>query len=86
MKPKMIIFDESTAMLDPQGRQDILALIKELNKNENITIVLITHYMEEAIDADRVIVMKDGFVLREGIPMEIFFDQGLLQNAGFLLY
>ncbi len=84
MKPKMIIFDESTAMLDPQGRQDILALIKELNKNENITIVLITHYMEEAIDADRVIVMKDGFVLREGIPMEIFFDQGLLQNAGLI--
>ena len=64
MKPQLILFDESTAMLDPKGRKDILSIIKKLNREEHITVVLITHYMDEAVDADRLIVMKDGFVLR----------------------
>ncbi len=84
MKPQLILFDESTAMLDPKGRKDILSIIKKLNKEEHITIILITHYMDEAVDADRLIVMKDGFVLREGNPSEIFFDKELLEKAGLI--
>ena len=84
MKPQLILFDESTAMLDPQGRQDIMQLIKTLNQEEHITIVLITHYMDEAVDADRVIVMKDGFVLRDGTPDTVFFDKELLDDAGLV--
>ena len=84
MLPECIIFDESTAMLDPQGRQDIMQLIKTLNQQEHITIVLITHYMDEAVDADRVIVMKDGFVLRDGTPDTVFFDKELLDDAGLV--
>ena len=84
MKPQLILFDESTAMLDPKGRKDILSIIKKLNKEEHITIILITHYMDEAVDADRLIVMKDGFVLREGNPSEIFFDKELLETAGLI--
>lgn len=84
MKPKLIVFDESTAMLDPKGRQDILELIRQLNGEEKITIVLITHYMDETVHADRLVVMKDGFVLREGKPQEIFFDRELLAQAGLI--
>lgn len=84
MKPKLIVFDESTAMLDPKGRQDILELIRQLNREEKITIVLITHYMDETVHADRLIVMKNGFVLREGKPQEIFFDRELLAQAGLI--
>ena len=84
MKPKLIVFDESTAMLDPKGRQDILQLIRQLNREEKITIVLITHYMDEAVHADRLVVMKNGFVLREGKPQEIFFDRELLTQAGLI--
>lgn len=84
MKPKLIVFDESTAMLDPKGRQDILELIRQLNREEKITIVLITHYMDETVHADRLVVMKDGFVLREGKPQEIFFDRELLAQAGLI--
>lgn len=84
MKSQLILFDESTAMLDPKGRKDILSIIKKLNREEHITVVLITHYMDEAVDADRLIVMKDGFVLREGSPSEIFFDKKLLEEAGLI--
>lgn len=84
MKPKLIVFDESTAMLDPKGRQDILELIRQLNREEKITIVLITHYMDETVHADRLVVMKNGFVLREGKPQEIFFDRELLAQAGLI--
>lgn len=84
MKPKLIVFDESTAMLDPKGRQDILELIRQLNREEKITIVLITHYMDETVHADRLVVMKNGFVLREGKPQEIFFDRELLTQAGLI--
>lgn len=72
MKPKCIIFDEPTAMLDPSGRKEVIDTIKKLNKEENITIVLITHFMEEAVDADRVVVMENGEVAMEGTPREVF--------------
>ena len=72
MKPKCIILDEPTAMLDPLGRQDILNVITQLNKKEGVTIVLITHYMEEVIHADKVFVMDKGKVVMEGKPRDIF--------------
>lgn len=81
MMPNLIIFDESTAMLDPQGRKDIVNLIYKLNREEKISIILITHYMEEAVNADKIFVMKDGKVLKEGVPDEIFFDRELLSAA-----
>ena len=72
MRPKCIVLDEPTAMLDPNGRKEVLAAVHQLNKQENVTVVLITHYMEEVIDADHVIVMDDGYVVMEGTPREIF--------------
>jgi len=71
MKPECIVFDEPTAMLDPSGRRDVMKIIKGLNK-EGITVVLITHFMEEAAEADRVIIMDRGKVLMDGTPCEIF--------------
>ncbi len=71
MKPKCIIFDEPTAMLDPKGRSEIMNIIKELHE-EGITVVLITHFMEEAVYADRVIIMHDGEVFLDGTPPEVF--------------
>ncbi|HIU88034.1 MAG TPA: energy-coupling factor transporter ATPase [Candidatus Avilachnospira avistercoris] len=72
MKPECIVLDEPTAMLDPSGRRDVIATIHELNKKEGITIVHITHYMEEACDADRVIVMDGGHVVMDDVPRKIF--------------
>lgn len=72
MKPECIIFDEPTAMLDPTGRSDVISTAHELNRREGITIVLITHYMEEAVGADRVIVMDHGTVAMDGTPREVF--------------
>ena len=72
MKPECIVLDEPTAMLDPSGRRDVLRTVHELNKKEGITIVHITHYMEEAVDADRIIVMDDGRVVMDDEPRKIF--------------
>ena len=72
MHPKCIILDEPTAMLDPNGRKEVLAAVHELNKTEGITVILITHYMEEVIDSDKVLVMDQGQVVMEGTPREIF--------------
>lgn len=72
MRPKCIIFDEPTAMLDPSGRREVIDTIKMLNKEERITMVLITHFMEEAVDADRVVVMENGRIVMEGTPREVF--------------
>lgn len=72
MRPACILMDEPTAMLDPVGRKEVLATVHELNEKENMTVVLITHYMEEAVDADRVIVMEKGKVVMDGTPREIF--------------
>lgn len=72
MKPKCIILDEPTAMLDPNGRKEVIKTIRELNKREGITVLLITHYMEEVIHADRVIVMDEGKIVMDADPKEIF--------------
>ena len=72
MRPQCIILDEPTAMLDPNGRKEVIATLHELNRQEKITVLLITHYMEEVIDADRVIVMDDGKLVMDGTPREIF--------------
>lgn len=72
MQPKCIILDEPTAMLDPNGRKEVLKAVHELNEKEGITVILITHYMEEVIDADRVFVMDQGHVVMQGTPREIF--------------
>lgn len=82
MKPKCIIFDEATAMLDPSGRKEVMKTIKRLNKEENITILHITHFMEEAVDADRVIVMEKGKKLLEGTPKEVFSKIDTLKSIG----
>lgn len=82
MKPKCIILDEPTAMLDPSGRKEVLDTIKKLNKEEGITIILITHFMEEAVDADRVVVMDDGKIVAEGTPREVFSKVELLKKLG----
>ena len=72
MKPKCIILDEPTAMLDPSGRKEVISVLHELNEKENVTIILITHYMEEVIDADRVFVMDAGKIMMEGTPRQMF--------------
>lgn len=72
MKPKCIILDEPTAMLDPSGRKEVISVLHELNEKENVTIILITHYMEEVIDADRMFVMDAGKIMMEGTPRQIF--------------
>jgi len=82
MKPKCIIFDESTAMLDPIGRKEVMNTILRLNREEKITVVLITHYMNEAIQADRVIVMKNGGIFLQGTPNEVFTQPSTLISAG----
>ncbi len=72
MKPECIILDEPTAMLDPNGRKEVIRTVRELNEKEKITVILITHYMEEVVNADKVIVMDSGKVIMEGTPREIF--------------
>lgn len=72
MKPKCIVLDEPTAMLDPNGRKEVLRTVHELNKRDNITVILITHYMEEVIHADYIYVMDHGHVVMEGVPHDIF--------------
>ena len=80
IKPNVLVLDESTAMLDPQGRKEVLAVAKQLNQS-GMTVVLITHFMEEVLDADHVIVMKRGKIVAEGTPMQIFSQQALVEDA-----
>ena len=82
MKPKCIVFDESTAMLDPVGRREVLSTIRELNELEHITVLLITHYMEEAALAGRILVMNRGSLMMDGTPREIFAQRERLQELG----
>ncbi|AEE90428.1 Energy-coupling factor transporter ATP-binding protein EcfA 2 [Tepidanaerobacter acetatoxydans Re1] len=82
MKPDCIILDEPTAMLDPVGRKEVISTVKKLNRNEGKTIVLITHFMEEAVQADRVLVMEKGKVVMEGKPNEIFSQVERLKKLG----
>ncbi|MCH5300124.1 MAG: energy-coupling factor transporter ATPase [Ruminococcus sp.] len=80
MEPDCIVLDEPTAMLDPKGRDEVLKAIQKLNKENNITIILITHYMDEAVLADRVIVMDKGKILTQGVPREVFSQVHLLKK------
>ena len=82
MQPKCIIFDEPTAMLDPAGRREVLNNIKELNKKHGITVILITHYMDEAAEADRIVVMDKGKVIIEGIPRDVFSEVETMKKIG----
>ena len=82
MYPKLIILDESTAMLDPLGRQEVLNTIRRLNKEKNMTVILITHYMNEAVLADRVIALNKGEVYLDGTPKEVFSQFGKIKKAG----
>ncbi len=82
MKPDCIVLDEATAMLDPSGRRDVMRTITDLNQSEGITIVHITHFMEEAVLAKRVIVMEEGKVVMDGSPREVFTQVELLKNIG----
>lgn len=80
MKPQCIVLDEPTAMLDPNGRKEVIRTVRELNRKEGITVLLITHYMEEVVSADRVIVMDDGKIVMDGTPKEIFSQVDRLKS------
>ena len=81
MRPDCIVFDEPTAMLDPKGRNQVMKVIRELN-DQGITIILITHFMEEVAEADRVLVMKSGKLLADSVPEDVFADTNLIESAG----
>lgn len=82
MRPKCIVLDEPTAMLDPQGRKEVIRTIRQLNKDFGITVVLITHYMDEAVLADNVYVMENGKILIKGTPKEVFSHVELIKSVG----
>lgn len=85
LKPEILVLDESTAMLDPQGRKEILSVAEKLNKEQGVTIITVTHYMDEAAKADRIIVLSDGKIVKEGTPKEIFKDGKELKSYGLEL-
>jgi energy-coupling factor transport system ATP-binding protein len=82
MMPQCVVFDESTAMLDPGGRREVLDTIRKLNREEGMTVLNITHYMNEAAMADRVLIINDGTLLMDGTPDEVFSKREVLQNIG----
>ncbi len=82
MRPECIIFDESTSMLDPAGRRDVMKTIKKLCTEYGITVLLITHYMDEAVQADRVIVIDEGRIILDGVPKKVFSQVEVLKKAG----
>ena len=85
MLPECIIFDESTAMLDPLGRKDVMDSIIKLNREKGITVIMITHYMEEAARADRIVVLNDGEAILDGPPAEVFEREDLLRSCGLAI-
>ena len=85
MRPECMIFDESTAMLDPLGRKEVLNAILKLNSEKNITVIMITHYMEEAAMADRIVVLNDGELLLDGTPSEVFDKEDVLVGCGLAI-
>ncbi len=85
MLPEILILDEATAMLDPKGRAEVIETAKRLNKENGMTVVLITHYMDEAIDADDVIVLCDGEIVNRGTPKKVFGEPELIKKAGLEL-
>ena len=82
MEPKCIILDEPTAMLDPRGRREVMETVSQLNRDKKITVVLITHHMDEAAQAQRVVVLHKGKVAADGTPKEVFSQVELLHNLG----
>ncbi len=82
MNPKCILFDEPTAMLDPRGRSEVMRTIKKLNRENGVTILLITHYMEEAAQADRVVVMDDGKIVMDDVPKKVFSQVEKMKELG----
>ena len=82
MKPKCIVLDEPTAMLDPQGRREVIETVERLNREEGMTVVLITHHMDEATHAGRVVAMNDGKIVADGTPEEVFSQVELLRSVG----
>lgn len=84
MFPDIIVFDEPTAMLDPSGRAEVMDAIRELNTKHQKTVVLITHYMDEAVDADKVYIMKDGAIIGEGKPKDVFQNVAMLKESGLV--
>ena len=82
MMPECIVFDESTSMLDPAGRREVMDTILKLNREQNITIIHITHYMNEALSADRVVIMNEGSIMLDGKPDEIFKNVDIIKDAG----
>ena len=85
LKPKILILDESTAMLDPAGRKEIAEVVKKLNKENGVTVIAVTHYMDEVLNADRVLVLSGGEIIKTGTPKEIFADSETLKKAGLTL-
>lgn len=81
IKPRILVLDESTSMLDPQGRREVMDVIKNLNRNEKMTVILITHYMDEAVDADRIVIMNEGKLVYNG-GTEIFLEEERLESYG----
>ena len=85
MRPECVIFDESTAMLDPLGRKEVLDSILKLNREKQVTVIMITHYMDEAAMADRIVVLNDGKMLIDGTPSEVFEQEQMLLDAGLAI-
>ena len=82
MRPDCILLDEPTAMLDPKGRQEVMSTIKQLNREQGVTIVLITHYMEEAAQADRIVVIDGGEIVLDNEPKKVFSEVETMKNLG----
>ncbi len=85
LMPEILVLDESTAMLDPQGRKEVLEVVEKLNKEKNVTVITITHYMDEVLNADKVLVLSDGEVVLTGTPEEIFKEKERLKSLGLEL-
>lgn len=85
IKPKILILDEATSMLDPKGRKEIMEIVEKLRKEEKMTVILITHYMEEVVSADKVFVMNEGEIISSGTPEEIFSDEKTIKEAKLTL-
>ena len=85
LKPKILVLDESTAMLDPQGRREVLEVVRKLNKEQGVTVITVTHYMDEVVDADRVMIVNDGSIAMTGTPKEIFAQKEKIKAMGLEL-
>lgn len=85
MNPRCLVLDEATAMLDPRGRGEIISIAKRLNKEQGMTVIMITHYMDEAVDTDRCIVMESGKIILDGKPSEVFAKRDIIRKTGLTL-